>query len=112
MFLKKWKMIRVLARMIGTRLPPTEPTGEIGTTVRWWRDMSFLEMNEKRTVPLHGGEFLKKRKTSGASAGTPPTPPPAADARFGQNSCSSKLITAPSESSAISRSLGLKRHAK
>ena len=42
----------------------------------------------------------------------PPTPPPTADARFGQNSCSSKLITAPSESSAISRSLGLKRHAK
>ena len=42
----------------------------------------------------------------------PPTPPPTADTRLGQNSCSSKLITAPSESSAISRSLGLKRHAK
>ena len=41
----------------GTRLPPTEPTGEIGTTIRWRRDMSFSEMNENRTVSLHRKAF-------------------------------------------------------
>ena len=102
----------------GTRLPPTEPTGDIGTTIRWWRDMSFLEMMKtvrgaSPPAPLCT-EILSQICADRQYGGNFSLPylPPAADARLGQNSCSSKLITAPSESSAVSRSLGLKRHAK
>ena len=48
------------------------------------------ETNKNRTVTLHGGAFLKKRKTSGASAGTPPTPPPA-DSEISPTLCNFRL---------------------
>ena len=70
---------------------------EVAVARRLTEGFPFSEMKENR---------------QGRQQARPRHPPPAADARFGQNSCSSKLITAPSESSATSRSLGLKRHAK